>query len=160
MIGTLTGGGSYCNSVQAGGQLQPDAYGKMAYHWTSDGTTSDHQVKPWLDPGNTGAVTLNGSYSPCSTTAVNSIEAESNMFNVYPNPNNGAFNIYMKLDKQTDVKIRVINVVGQVITTKLVSNATENIVDIDMGSQANGIYFVELTAGSKTIVKKINVLNN
>jgi len=159
VIGTLTGGGSYCNSTVAGGQTQPDAYGKLSFHWTSDGTTSDHQVKPWLDPTNSGVTSMPGSYSPCTSTGVSSIEAENNMFNVYPNPNNGAFNIYMKLDKPTDVHIRVINVVGQEITGKFVQGMTEGKVDIDMGSQPNGIYFVELNTGSKTIVKKINVLH-
>ncbi len=52
VVGTLSGGSSYCDATSS-----PDLYGKMSYHWTSNGTTSDIQLKPWLDPGNTGATT-------------------------------------------------------------------------------------------------------
>lgn len=62
-IGTLTGGGSYCTA-----QSSPDSYGKVSYHWTSNGTASANRLKTYLDPGNTGALVLNGSSNPCTTT--------------------------------------------------------------------------------------------
>lgn len=68
VLGTLTGGGSFCNSVVPGGQNQPDSYGKMSYHWASNGTTNATQLQPWLDPTNSGIVSLMGAYSPCSIT--------------------------------------------------------------------------------------------
>ncbi|MDD3687562.1 MAG: choice-of-anchor J domain-containing protein, partial [Bacteroidales bacterium] len=48
VVGTLSGGSSYCDATSS-----PDLYGKMSYHWTSNGTTSDIQLKPWLDPSGT-----------------------------------------------------------------------------------------------------------
>jgi PKD repeat protein len=63
IVGTLTGGSSYCNA-----QTSPDMYGKMSYHWTSNGTTTAKQLKPWLDPTNSGVLTLAGSYNPCTPT--------------------------------------------------------------------------------------------
>lgn len=63
VIGTLTGGGSFCTA-----QTSPDMYGKIAYHWTSNGTTSAKQLKPWLDPTNSGVLTLAGSANPCTPT--------------------------------------------------------------------------------------------
>ena len=63
IVGTLTGGSSYCNA-----QTSPDMYGKMSYHWTSNGTTNAKQLKPWLDPTNSGALTLAGSFDPCTPT--------------------------------------------------------------------------------------------
>lgn len=63
IIGTLTGGGSFCNA-----QTSPDMYGKIAYHWTSNGTTTAKQLKPWLDPTNSGVLTLAGSFDPCTPT--------------------------------------------------------------------------------------------
>jgi PKD repeat protein len=68
VLGTLTGGGSYCNSVQAGGQNQPDAYGKLSYHWASNGSTNATKLQPWLDPTNSGVNTLAGAYSPCTVS--------------------------------------------------------------------------------------------
>jgi lysyl endopeptidase len=61
IIGTLTGGSSYCNTP-----TQPDLYGKMSYHWTSNGTTAAKRLKNWLDPDNTGVLTLDGIAFPCS----------------------------------------------------------------------------------------------
>jgi len=66
IMGTLTGGGSFCNSVQPGGQNQPDAFGKLSYHWESNGTTNATKLQPWLDPTNSGIITLAGNYDPCS----------------------------------------------------------------------------------------------
>ena len=57
IVGDLTGGGSYCTALTA-----PDSYGKLSYSWTSNGTTSDTQLKPWLDPDNTGTQFVDGSY--------------------------------------------------------------------------------------------------
>ena len=61
VIGTLTGGGSFCTS-----QTAPDQYGKIAFHWTNNGTTTNRQLKPWLDPTNSGLLVLAGSSDPCS----------------------------------------------------------------------------------------------
>ncbi len=65
IVGTLTGGGSYCNATN-----QPDYYGKMSYHWTSNGAANNRRLKPFLDPANTGALTQNGSADPCSNPTV------------------------------------------------------------------------------------------
>jgi hypothetical protein len=60
IVGTLTGGSSYCNTPTS-----PDLYGKMSYHWTSNGSANDERLKPWLDPTNSNASTMGGSYDPC-----------------------------------------------------------------------------------------------
>lgn len=64
IIGTLTGGSSFCNSPSS-----PDFYGKMSYHWTSNGTANNLRLKPWLDPTNSGVLTLAGSANPCSSSS-------------------------------------------------------------------------------------------
>lgn len=65
LMGTLTGGLSYCTAT-----TDPDVYGKMSYHWQSNGGTAATQLKPHLDPGNTGALVIDGSSDPCSMPAV------------------------------------------------------------------------------------------
>ncbi|MFN5311922.1 MAG: GEVED domain-containing protein [Flavobacteriales bacterium] len=64
IIGTLTGGASYCTSPNA-----PDQYGKMSFHWTANGTTSTEQLKPWLDPANQNILVFGGSADPCNPLA-------------------------------------------------------------------------------------------
>ncbi len=57
VIGTLTGGSSGCNNLSG-----YDVYGRVWYHWDRNGSASSTQLKPWLDPDNTGATSLQGTY--------------------------------------------------------------------------------------------------
>ncbi len=63
IVGHLSGGSSYCNALTA-----PDLYGKISYDWTQNSNTTGQKLKAWLDPGNTGALTLAGTYAPCTPT--------------------------------------------------------------------------------------------
>jgi hypothetical protein len=65
IVGTLTGGGSFCNTP-----TQPDYYGKMSYHW---GSNPGDALSAWLDPGNTGVNSLAGTFAPC--TPANTLDA-------------------------------------------------------------------------------------
>jgi len=56
IIGSLTGGQASCSFP-----LQPDYYGKLSYSWESNGSDSSSQLKYWLDPNQTGVLSLNGS---------------------------------------------------------------------------------------------------
>ena len=55
IVGQLTGGSSFCNATS-----QPDFYGKLRSDWDLCGTTNTSQLKPWLDPTNSGVMTLLG----------------------------------------------------------------------------------------------------
>lgn len=55
IVGTLTGGGSYCNTPNS-----PDYYGKFDKHWDANGTSAIQRLAPWLDPCNLGVTELDG----------------------------------------------------------------------------------------------------
>ncbi len=55
IAGALTGGGASCANL-----LAPDYYGKFSYSWESNGTEPNRQLKPWLDPDDTGLMFLDG----------------------------------------------------------------------------------------------------
>jgi hypothetical protein len=57
IIGTLTGGSSFCNTPN-----NPDYYGKMSYHWASN---PGDDLSAFLAPGSS-ATTLDGTNQPCS----------------------------------------------------------------------------------------------
>ncbi|PLW99617.1 MAG: hypothetical protein C0594_16845, partial [Marinilabiliales bacterium] len=68
VVGTLTGGGSYCTATSA-----QDMYGKMSYHWdetVQNVPSGDYTLKPFLDPANTGQTTLLGTNMPCGTATL------------------------------------------------------------------------------------------
>lgn len=58
IVGQLTGGQASCNNPDAA-----DYYGKFAVSWESNGSEPGKQLKPWLDPDNTGVDKLNGAYN-------------------------------------------------------------------------------------------------
>jgi PKD repeat protein len=82
IVGTLTGGSSYCDALTS-----PDFYGKMSYHWTSNGTANNRRLKPWLDPTNSGLLVLAGSNDPCSAPTVPVANFTANQTNVAPATN-------------------------------------------------------------------------
>jgi lysyl endopeptidase len=55
-IGQLHGGPSGCGST---GDRLSDVYGRLSVSWEGGGTAAT-RAKDWLDPGNTGALTLDG----------------------------------------------------------------------------------------------------
>jgi len=64
VIGALTGGESSCANPSA-----TDLYGKVSYSWESNGDLASQQLKPWLDPGNTGILKMPGSFNDNLTVA-------------------------------------------------------------------------------------------
>ena len=70
VIGTLTGGPSSCQNP--GGE---DMFGKVSYSWISNGSLPSLQLKPWLDPGNTGILKMPGSFNENLTIADFSAES-------------------------------------------------------------------------------------
>lgn len=61
VVGHLSGGSSYCTATG-----DPDLYGKFRNAWDLEGANANQQLKAWLDPGNTGATSMNGSDNPCA----------------------------------------------------------------------------------------------
>lgn len=58
VIGQLTGGQSDCTH-----QSSPDYYGRFYFSWDMNGEDDSVQLKPWLDPINSGLKMLSGSYN-------------------------------------------------------------------------------------------------
>lgn len=55
IVGLLTGGLSSCDN-----QTAPDYYGKFSYSWDKNGSNPEEQLAQWLDPQNTGVVSMSG----------------------------------------------------------------------------------------------------
>lgn len=150
IVGQLTGGSSYCNEVQAGGQNQPDYYGKMSYNWQSNNNPIGGDLKNHLDPGNTGATTLSGQDEPC----VNSIEENilNNLTEIYPNPSNG--NVFIRLDeKLEDLNVQIIDATGKLVREINLSNSYG--IAEDMSELDKGIYFVNFITPNFQTSKKL-----
>ncbi|MFN8310141.1 MAG: T9SS type A sorting domain-containing protein [Chitinophagales bacterium] len=137
VIGTLTGGNSYCSSP-----TENDFYGKMWYHWTSNGSAANRQLKPWLDPDNTGTATLNGMWSPCYPAGITEQQLRTGI-NLAPNPASS----FVKISCAEDFdQIRIFNVIGeQVVEAK--SEKTQNAA-VDVRELPAGIFVLEVHSSS------------
>ncbi|MCW3083837.1 MAG: Lysyl endopeptidase [Bacteroidetes bacterium] len=93
-----------------------------------------------------------------TTTGVNENADLNSSVSVYPNPNNGQFNVSINMAKAKNVTIKVMNILGEVVSTKSLENVSNNVCNIDLTGQAKGMYFVEITADNEKVVKKINVI--
>ena len=145
IIGTLTGGGSYCTALTS-----PDVYGKMSYHWMSNGTPNNERLKTYLDPGNTGLLVLNGSANPCSASGLDALmELQVPM---YPNPTTNEVSIDLKDIFDITTRVSVIDLFGKVLYENL---QPESLLNIQMTSHAKGLYHVIIETTQGRIVKNL-----
>jgi hypothetical protein len=135
VVGTLTGGGSYCSTPNS-----PDYYGKVYYHWASNGTTSSKQLKPWLDPDNTGANNINGTYV-CSNSIDESVINTAH-FSVFPNPAKNQISISPGKSGEAIKTIMIYNMLGAAVFEQAEMKITEGLFILNTESFENGMYFM------------------
>lgn len=71
--------------------------------------------------------------------------------NIYPNPNNGLFNLHFSTTTIEPTRVRVLNILGTEVYTKTVSSSSI----IDIQNLDSGIYFVMIDYKDKPIVWRI-----
>ena len=99
--------------------------------------------------------TIPASYFSVGTKDLN--PSNLNVSKVYPNPSNGVANMEISLDRTSDVKVSVANIMGQVVSTKnFIKMNGKNIITIDTDFPA-GIYFINVEAAGKKLSQKLIV---
>lgn len=86
-----------------------------------------------------------------TVTGISSVAPITNNFQVFPNPSSGIFTLDLK--KQTAAKIKVYDVLGKCVFNHSYKN--EDQIKIDLASQPEGIYFLEVEAEGIKEVRKI-----
>lgn len=77
---------------------------------------------------------------------------------VYPNPNNGAFNVSFDLEEAAGVKLRARDVAGRVVLEETFrAQAGEHTQPVSLERAASGVYLVELETGEARRVVKVIV---
>jgi hypothetical protein len=135
VVGTLTGGGSFCNTPTA-----PDYYGKMSHHWTSNPNPSNQKLKEWLAPGSSVTV-FDGAY--CGTVGVEE-NSTSDRPEVYPNPSQDRFTVQYPYGVAQADLIEVTDLSGRVIYSERPSSMGKAM--IDAGSWSSGTFLVSIVA--------------
>jgi hypothetical protein len=73
------------------------------------------------------------------------------LLSIYPNPTNGLFQLHISDGQQVE-EVNVYNTFGQKVFT------SANVNTIDLTSQSEGVYLVEVKSGGKTMNGKLTKL--
>ncbi|SDZ82410.1 zinc-dependent metalloprotease [Bizionia paragorgiae] len=105
--------------------------------------------------GNTGTIN-DWSIELCTTTLGTDDFALENSFSIYPNPNNGEFNVKFK-SESNNVTLELFDIRGRSIYTKGYNNSGAFNETINLGNVESGMYLLNVNDGSRTFTKKIIV---
>ncbi|MFN5704713.1 MAG: PKD domain-containing protein, partial [bacterium] len=86
----------------------------------------------------------------------NTVNAKNVM--VYPNPNNGKFNVDFQLDLRDNVTVKIVNLNGQTVYSNNIGNTSAENLSIDLSELAAGVYTLKVEGVNTQITKKISVL--
>ncbi len=173
VVGTLSGGGNeqgcIADTNSAGKQaiFGTDAlYSKISRNWLypeARGNASG-QLKPWLDPRNTGALTTNAIKAdnlcdPMSTYITNRDKNLERYINIYPNPStDGIIYFQTNFPAATQLYISVYDITGVKKTGYMVDQTITGSYSIDLSSYAGGTYLISVDNGNGAVVTKKIVL--
>ena len=145
IIGTLTGGLASCSN-----QEDPDYYGKFSYHWTSNGTADTAQLRPWLDPENTGVTSLNGTF-----VSIDNYKTTDNFnIKIHPNPADSFIIINFSNFGKSKIEITIIDLLGNIRKNLEIVDRSKQ-VEIPVVGLTAGIYFIKVVQDNAVIVKRI-----
>jgi hypothetical protein len=161
IIGTLTGGASFCNSPNS-----PDYYGKLSYHW--DGANPipvSMRLKAFLDPIESGEEVMDGSYratdadgnvtcdayGACAATAVE--ERFLSGLSVVPNPTAGQVSVICPQGFQVE-RVQWFDTLGRPLGE---TSGAHFDGQIDLSAWGSGVRYVTVTTtqGQSTTRKVI-----
>jgi PKD repeat protein len=74
---------------------------------------------------------------------------------VFPNPNNGQFNLSVKSNFGKNLNIVITNMSGAVV--KQISTENNGLISINSGNLSDGVYMVRVSSGENTAVRRITI---
>lgn len=93
---------------------------------------------------------------PSVVTSLKEEKKSDEAFTLSPNPTSNLFKVECGELKSCNIKIQILNSLGQRVYTETKAHTNGNYSKIfDMGDMAKGIYFVEINTGDERTVKKV-----
>lgn len=154
------------------GEFTSNANGAVNYAWDfGDGTYSNEanptHIFPFTTQTYTVTLTVNNecgtaTYSDTITigpniSSVNDIDGGIG-FDIFPNPNNGQFTLDIAASNSAEALVEIVDVQGRLVYTNELGSISGNVAkEISLDNIEAGIYFVRLTIGEETQVKRVSV---
>jgi len=146
LVGTLTGGDSSCDSISLN---SPDYYGMFSYHWDQNGTDSASILKCWLDPDNTGLMTLKGWAVAVQETGGN------DWVSISPNPVVSKLTIKSSANDKIKLQVSVYDMLGNQRFNSNRDAGSRLEEQVDMTGFASGMYLLVVSDGDRRLTRKI-----
>ncbi len=161
-------------SIQSGGTVNFNNNGSVAttYNWSfGDGATSTQgSTSHTFTSDGTYNVVLSGDLGNCSgtdtivvivgnggPTSIENFKLE-NAINVFPNPNNGNFNLTIKLPYYQDVEYRIVDAIGKYIDGNRLQNILNSNLPLDLSQNSKGIYYLTIKTELGEITRQISII--
>jgi len=93
----------------------------------------------------------------CAASGLSVTENELENLSVYPNPNNGEFNIEFNPTSGEDISIEVYDIRGRYIYSNIYSNVSRFEEVIRLNNAQSGVYLLTIADGTQKVTKKIIV---
>jgi len=149
--------------------LEAYAYGAISYTWEPDGqeestievTSSTPETVVYTvtvinESGCESQESVEVIYDDCIGLA--ELESETMTINVYPNPNDGEFNLEL-VGMSQEVQISVIDFAGRLILEEKIFDISADKMEkqFDLSEFERGVYFLRITHGEQVSYKKVVV---
>jgi hypothetical protein len=131
---------------------------------TLDGQLNNTAWEQWSDNvwyafSNTSAWGGNGSLGIfpiiCPASVGLSASELNNQIAVYPNPSSGIINMAFALKNQSNVKIEVTNMLGQVVYSENDNNVSAGTKTIRLNDAAKGVYMITISTPTEKMIRKV-----
>ncbi|MGB5895882.1 MAG: T9SS type A sorting domain-containing protein, partial [Ignavibacteriaceae bacterium] len=98
-----------------------------------------------------------GAYEYSDIIEVEFVPTEFTLYQNYPNPFNPATKIKYSIPKESEVTVKVFDILGAEVITLLNEEKEAGVYEVDFNAQrlASGVYFYRLQAGSFIEAKKM-----
>jgi Secretion system C-terminal sorting domain len=101
-------------------------------------------------------IDVNGRFTNSSVEVVKFTKSDLLSFTFFPNPTKDVLKINVGLIENSNATIKLMNVMGQMIISKIVNKATTTTsVNFDVSMLKAGVYYIELTDGATKNVEKV-----
>lgn len=161
-------------SVPAGGTVNFSNNGSVAttYNWTFGDGANSTQGSPshTYNTDGTYTVVLSGDLGNCSATdtltiivgnggptSIEDFKIEE-AITVYPNPNNGQFNLTIQLPYYQNVTYTLFDAIGKVIQTNSLENVLNFENSINISNNSKGVYYLRVQTELGQTTKRISLI--
>ncbi len=135
------------------GNTSTDVNPVHQYSWV----TNDTCYNVTLTASNEACVDETFTGEVCTTVGVEELPYVSD-FSIFPNPNNGVFEITLNTTEAVEMNVEVINAVGQVIYNRNYGKISGSIVEkVSLTGATAGIYLVKVSVNGKESVYRMSV---